>query len=98
MKREDLIQLNMINVPGEFTYEVKEFNENQLKKLDELDVSGFMLAGNLIGIGAEDLKRLEKEEATFVIEEKRNNYVLICQFEDGKIRLLDILEHDKYVF
>lgn len=84
------------NVEDDYKCEIKEFTEDQKNKLDNLKVN--MLVGHFIGIGADNLKRLEEEEKPFIIENKNKNYILIFQFNNGIIELKNILEYNKYVF
>ena len=84
------------NLENNYKIQVQEFTDEQKKKFKELEVN--MLAGNLLGIGAETLKRLEKEEKPFIIQNKKKNYVLIFKFIDSLLVLENILEYDQYVF
>lgn len=95
MKNNQLKEITF-NLEDDYKCKIKDFTEEQLKKLDELEVN--MLVGHFIEIGADTLRRLEREEKPFVVQNKDKNYMMIFRFEDGEIRLISVSRYDNYVF
>ncbi|MFW6270778.1 MAG: hypothetical protein ACOC4G_11950 [Bacillota bacterium] len=80
--------LKRIEVNNEFSYEVNIPDELQ-KILSKINISGFMVAGKLMGINKITYERLEKNQERFVI--RKRGYLLLFRFEKGVINLLDII-------
>lgn len=89
---DSLYDLKAIEVPGEFSYQVEIVDDKMIDKLKKYNISGFMLAGRLMGLGKSKLKNLEKEENDFAIQDFNCNCSLVFRFSNGAIKLISIAE------
>ena len=86
----------VFNLEDNYKCKIKDFTEEQLKKMNELEVN--MLVGHFIGIEVDTLRKLEREEKPFVIQNKDKNYMMIFRFEDGEIKLISVSKYADHVF
>ena len=85
-------QLENIQRPELYDYEVLDFSLEQKKKLDSLKINSFMITGKLLSISPEVYYRLEKTEEPFLITGEFIRSGLLFKFSSGKIKLKEVLE------
>ena len=85
-------QLENIQRPELYDYDIKDFTKKQKIKLDELQISSLMITGKLLSISPEVYYRLEKTEEPFLITDEFIKAGLLFEFNNGKIELKEVLE------